>query len=341
MDLILRPIDLALKETFQTAHSKRSVQRSLIIELKDGEISGFGEATENTFFGSSREHIIKGIEKVRSVVQESVWDSPEDLHKLLYPYLKNNSFSLCALDQAAYDLYGKKNLIHTYSYLGNDITKTPLTDYTIGIDSIDQMVIKLKNTPWPIYKIKLGTPDDIEIIKELRKHTDSIFRIDANCGWSVEETIKNSALFKPLGVEFIEQPLPPEAWSEMKEVFSHSSLPIIADESCLMEEDVDKCQGHFHGVNIKLTKCGGITPAIRMIKNARSKSLKVMIGCMTESSVGISAIAQLLPLVDYADLDGSLLLANDPATGVQFTFGKASFPTIYGNGVSLKSEMIK
>jgi L-alanine-DL-glutamate epimerase-like enolase superfamily enzyme len=197
------------------------------------------------------------------------------------------------------------------------------------------MVSKMQELPWPIYKIKLGTKEDIAIVKELRKHTDAIFRIDANCGWDVEETINNAIELKKLGVEFLEQPMKADDWEAHKEVFKHSVLPVIADESCIIEEDVAKCFNHFHGVNVKLVKCGGLTPGKRMIEEAKKLGLKTMVGCMTESTVGISAIAHLLPQLDYVDMDGALLLAQDIATGVTIKKGVIHYSDLNGTGVTL------
>ena len=210
-----------------------------------------------------------------------------------------------------------------------------MTDYTIGIASIEKMVAKMQELPWPIYKIKLGTKEDIAIVTELRKHTNAIFRIDANCAWNVDETINNAIAFKKLGIEFIEQPMKADNWQAHKEVYKHSVLPIIADESCIIEEDVHKCHNHFHGVNVKLVKCGGLTPGKRMIEQAKKLGLKTMVGCMTESTVGISAIAHLLPQLDYVDMDGALLLAEDIATGVKITNGKITYSELNGTGVTL------
>jgi L-alanine-DL-glutamate epimerase-like enolase superfamily enzyme len=211
----------------------------------------------------------------------------------------------------------------------------PVSNYTIGIDTIEKMVQKLKDFPWPIYKIKLGTDEDVEIVRALRQHTDALFRVDANCAWTAEETIKYAVPLKKLGVEFIEQPLPADQLEEMKEVYKHSVLPLIADESCLAESDVARCHGRFHGINIKLTKCGGLTPARRMIAEAKQLGMKVMVGCMTESSVGISAIAQLTPLLDYVDMDGTMLIENDVATGVKVKPDGIEFSQENGTGASL------
>jgi L-alanine-DL-glutamate epimerase-like enolase superfamily enzyme len=215
----------------------------------------------------------------------------------------------------------------------------PQTDYTIGIDTIEKMVEKLKEKPWPIYKIKLGTDHDIEIMEQLRKHTDSVFRIDANAAWKAEEALEKINAFKDLGVEFIEQPLAKDDWEGMKFLFDKSPLPLIADEACVAESDVEKCYNHFHGINIKLTKCSGITPALRMIKRARELNMKVMVGSMNESTIGSAAIAHLMPQVDYVDADGPLLLEEDIATGLTYeNNGKIITSSAPGLGIRLISN---
>jgi L-alanine-DL-glutamate epimerase-like enolase superfamily enzyme len=162
--------------------------------------------------------------------------------------------------------------------------------------------------------------------------------VDANCGWSVAQTLEYAPHLQGLGVEFIEQPMPREALPDMKRLYAESPLPLIADESCISEGDVPICHGHFHGINIKLTKCGGITPARRMIAKARELGMQVMVGCMTESSVGISAIAHLTPLLDYVDMDGAMLLEDDIAQGVSLDFGKICFADRAGTGAILKNH---
>jgi L-alanine-DL-glutamate epimerase-like enolase superfamily enzyme len=231
--------------------------------------------------------------------------------------------------------YGKMKRRQLHELWNLDVSKNPLTDITIGIDTIENMVAKIKETPWPIYKIKLGTNKDIEIIEALRKHTDAVFRIDANAAWKADEALEKIKIFAGLGVEFIEQPLAKDDWEGMKHLFEHSPLPLIADESCVSEHDVIKCKGHFHGINIKLTKCSGITPALRMINQARELEMKVMVGCMNESSIGTAAIAQLLPLLDYVDMDGPLLLAEDVAKSVTFDYGKIVYGEGYGLGITI------
>jgi L-alanine-DL-glutamate epimerase-like enolase superfamily enzyme len=262
--------------------------------------------------------------------------TPEDTWQKLFETLGDHAFALCAIDQALHDLWGKLNGQPVYKMWGLSIDNVPASCFTIGIDSIDKMVSKLEEMPgWPIYKIKLGTTEDVQIIRALREHTDATFRVDANCGWKVNEALRNAEALKPLGVEFIEQPLKADNWTGHRQLFEESVLPILADETCIVESDVDRCVDHFHGVNIKLVKCGGLTPARRMISNAKAHNMKVMVGCMTESTVGISAIAQLLPLLDYVDMDGAALLAKDIASGVHLDRGVCNFSETAGTGVAL------
>ncbi|MFP4505718.1 MAG: dipeptide epimerase [Cyclobacteriaceae bacterium] len=350
MKVILHTFDLKIRDRFKIAHQERDSQETLIVELQDTDargntVSGFGETTANPYYGFTVEKMQAEIEALREHIENfsitdqseasSLAGKPEAFWQHLFPHLKQSSFTLCALDMAAYDLFGKKLGKPLYQIWDLDPKKAPASNYTIGIDTIEKMVQKMKAMPWPLYKIKLGTNEDIEIVKALRQHTDATFRVDANCAWGVDETIRNSEALKELGVEFIEQPLPGNDFEGMKEVYKRSALPLIADESCILETDVARCYGHFHGVNVKLTKCGGLTPALRMINEARKLNMKVMVGCMTESSVGISAIAHLAPLLDYVDMDGALLLAEDVATGVKVKPDGVDYAQENGTGARL------
>jgi len=339
MELYLHEVDLPLRHTFTISHGSTDVQRDLIVELREGPFRGYGEASSIPYYGVTIEAMRQSLESVRAAIENWQMGDPVELWQAVLPQLSDNRFALCALDQAAHDLWGKLRGQPVYRLWGLRTDHTPLSNYTIGIDSVDRMVAKMLEVPnWPVYKIKLGTPDDLKIIRELRRHTKSAFRIDANTGWTVDETIANSGELRQLGVEFIEQPLPAGDWDGMRRVHAKSVLPVIADESCIVEDDVDRCAGHFHGVNIKLTKCGGLTPARKMIARARELDLQVMVGCMTESTVGISAIAQLLPLLDYVDMDGAMLLARDVATGVRLEAGRAVYPDENGCGVRFLPE---
>ena len=342
MKLRLHAYDLPLRHTFTISRESITSQPSLIVELEHGGHRGYGETTANKYYGFTMESMAQALAAVESEVSAAadvLTQDPARFWDRLAPHLKDNAFALCALDQAANDLWGKLRGQKVHEAWGLSIDKIPASNYTLGIDKIDVMVAKLAEFPdWPIYKIKLGTERDIDIVRELRKHSSATFRVDANCGWTADQTIANAPLLKDLGVEFIEQPLPPDKWEDYRRVCSQSALPIIADESCIVESDVEKCAGLFHGINIKLVKCGGLTPARRMITRARQLGLKVMVGCMTESTVGISAIAQLLPLLDYVDMDGAVLLARDIADGAKVIRGICHYSAENGSGVTLLEE---
>ncbi len=335
MKVTLRTFDLQLKHTFTISRLSYNTQPTLIVELQSEGYSGFGEATANKYYNNTIDSMVNNIENIKPLIESFENESPEEFWNTIHLRLQNDLFALSALDIAYTDLYARKKEKKLYELWGYSIENNPKTDYTIGIDSIEKMVLKMKELPWPIYKIKLGTQEDIKIVTELRKHTNSIFRIDANCGWTVSETLNNAIALKKLGVEFLEQPLKADHWEGHKEVYNNSVLPIIADESCIKEEDVSKCHKHFHGVNIKLGKCGGLTPARRMISEAKKLRMKTMVGCMTESTIGISAIAHLLPELDFVDMDGTLLLSKDIATGVTITNGIISYSKLNGIGTSL------
>lgn len=335
MQVHLKKYTLPLKHTFSISRESHDFQDTMIASLTLNGQTGFGEATSNPYYKITVENMMGEIGAISKEIEKLEFTTPEVFHAFLVSKGLSN-FAICALDLAAHDLFGKLLGKPLYEIWGTSIENYPMTNYTIGIASIDVMLAKMQEMPWPIYKIKLGTADDVAIVRELRNHTNAIFRIDANCAWTAQETIFNAPLLKELGVEFLEQPLKADDWSGMEEVMHHSVLPVMADESCILESDVEKCALHFSGINIKLTKCGGLTPALRMIKKGKELGLKVMVGCMTESTVGISAIAQLLPQLDYVDMDGALLLKSDIARGVHIEpNGKVIFPKLAGTGVQL------
>ncbi len=335
MQLILRTYNLQLKHTFRISRQSFDHKKVLIVELKDGEYSGYGEASENPYYHQSVDDMILDLSNIKQQIESDSDKTPEIFWDKMFPLLKDNMFALCALDIAYHDLYARKKGKKLYELWNYKIEHNILSNFTIGIDSIENMILKMKETPWPIYKIKLGTKEDLAIIRALRQHTDAVFRIDANGSWDVEETLENAYELKKLGVEFLEQPLAADNADGIQYVFKHTALPIIADESCQLESDIDACYKKFHGVNIKLVKCGGLTPARRMLKRAKELKIQTMVGCMTESSIGISAIAHLVPSLDYVDMDGALLLRKDIATGVTIEKGKIIYADIKGTGALL------
>ena len=332
MQLDFYEFDMKLRYPFSISRHTYYSQQNIIVALQENGYTGYGEATINPYYNITTENLKSTLQTIDERLSTYSFSSPDQLYEDFIDLLPVNSFALGALNTASWDLYGKIKGLSVGDMIELTENTTPLTSYTLGIDTKQAMVEKINDFPWPVYKIKLGTPDDLELIKHIKKHTKSIIRVDANCAWSAEQTIAISEKLKQLEVEFIEQPLPAHDEGQLL-CFEKSSLPIFADESCCTEDDVDACHGKFHGINIKLLKCGGISPAIRMIKQARALGYKIMIGCMTETSVGISAAAHLLPYVDFADLDGPLLLSEDVATGVRYKDGKLMVSGASGLGI--------
>jgi L-alanine-DL-glutamate epimerase-like enolase superfamily enzyme len=279
--------------------------------------------------------MIEDIEKKKPMIEKFAFTTPDRYWHYLHHLIPNNPFLVCALDMATWDLFGKMRNQPLYKLWNTTWENIPVCDYTLGIDSIDKMIEKMQRKPWPVYKIKVGTDNDIATIEALRKHTDAAFRVDANAGWQLNEALEKIPVLKELGVELVEQPLAKEAWDDMKILYEQSPLPLLADESCVFENDVEKCVGHFHGINIKLVKCSGITPALRMIEKARQLNLKIMMGSMNECTVGSAAIAQFLPQLDYVDMDGPLLLKEDIATGLTYNNGIVTVADEPGLGIRL------
>ena len=334
MKIIIHEYELLLKHPFTISRNTTTAQPTLIVELQQDGVSGYGEAIANNYYDSPIDKMRTRLEGMQSVLDGEMFRDTGSFWDLCAAHLADASFVLSALDCAAHDLWGRLEGAPVHRLWGLDPADAAPSSFTIGIAEVDKMVAKLAEMPgWPVYKIKLGTTHDVEIIQALREQTDAVFRIDANCGWATGEATALSAEMARHGVEFIEQPLLPDAREAQARLYRDSALPLIADENCVGEADVPRCVDHFHGINIKLCKCGGLTPARRMIAAARDHGLKVMVGCMAESSVGISAGAQLTPLIDYADLDGALLLAEDAADGIQIENGQVRLLNEPGLGI--------
>lgn len=326
--------NLPFEYPFTISHGRtKTHQPSLVVVLEMGAFTGVGEAPAIVYYNITVDQMIDDLESKRSLVEKFAFTEPERYWHYLHHVFPDNPFLVCALDMAAWDLYGKMKEKPLFELWNTPWKNTPVTDYTIGIDTIDKMVAKMQAKPWPVYKIKLGTTEDIQIVSSLRKYTSAKLRIDANAGWTTQEALEKIPQLKALGVEMIEQPLAKEDWEGMKVLYEKSDLPLFADESCVFEKDVEKCHQYFHGINIKLTKCSGITPAIRMIQKARELGMQVMMGSMNESTIGSAAIANFLPQLDHVDMDGPLLLAQDIASGIEFDFGEVSLSGRPGLGI--------
>ena len=326
---------LKFRDPFTISKGTKTHQPTLLVSLSLGKWTGYGEAPAITYYNISVEQMIADLEQKRMAVEKFAFTDPERYWHYLHHLFPQNPFLVCALDMAGWDLFGKMRGVSLQKLFNGQTDKSPLTDYTIGIDSQENMLEKMFAKPWPIYKIKVGTADDLPRLKAIRAHTQSTLRVDANAAWSLETALQLLPALKEIGVELVEQPLAKEDWEGMSILYKQSPLPLIADESCVGLSDVPRCADLFHGINIKLTKCSGLTPARQMIEKARNLKLKIMLGSMNESSVGTAALAHLLPFVDYADLDGPLLLDEDLATGIQFDNGRVIVSANAGLGVEL------
>jgi L-Ala-D/L-Glu epimerase len=327
--------NLPFKYPFTTARGTKTHQPTLVVELDYMGIKGYGEAPAIAYYNVTVESMMAELDSKKTVIEKYALQEPDRFWHFLHHLFPTNNFLVCALDIACWDLYGKmrnKSLTQLWNLIPNT---TILTDYTIGMDTIEKMVEKMKANPWPIYKVKMGWENDIDMIKALRQETDKPIRVDVNSGWTVEEALIKIPQLNELGIEFVEEPIERFNFDGMAIVKAASSLPLFADETCVKETDVDKCANYYDGINIKLTKCGGLTPALRMISNARSKNLKIMVGCMNESSIGSAAMAHLRPLIDFIDMDGPLLLQEDLATGITYDYGKISIDDKPGLGITV------
>lgn len=326
--------ELPFKYPFTISNGRtKTHQPSLVVALSIGNFIGFGEAPAIAYYHITVQQMVADLEAKKQMVEKFALTDPERYWHYLHHLFPENPFLVCALDMAAWDLFGKMKGKKLYQLWNTQWENTPVTDYTIGIDNIDKMLFKMKEQPWPIYKVKLGTDQDIAIIQALRAATDAVIRVDANAGWTLEEAKEKIPQLAELGVEMIEQPLAKDNWEGMQQLYQESSLPLFADESCVFEQDVLRCANHFHGINIKLTKCSGLTPARRMIEKGRELGLKIMMGSMNESSIGAAAVANFLPQLDYVDMDGPLLLSQDMATGIRFDNGAITLEGQAGLGI--------
>jgi len=321
---------LQLNHPFKISRRATDAYREVISVEIDG---GIGETAPARFYGENVQTVASALETLSPKLEGNL-DEIQDVMEGIESILNGNYAAKSAIDMALHDRLGKKLGMPLYKLWGLNPQKTPCTSFTIGLDEPAVMEEKaLQADAYPILKVKLGTPRDIEIIRTLRNVTDKPIYVDANTAWEPKEAVEKIRQLAQYGVELIEQPTKPNDIAGLKCVREHSELPIIADESVKRASNIPSLAEAVDGINIKLVKCGGLLEALRMIHVARAHGLLVMIGCMIESSLGITAAAHLTPLVDYADLDGNLLISNDPYTGVTLDNGKLILPNRPGIGV--------
>jgi L-Ala-D/L-Glu epimerase len=337
MDLTFEPLDLKLRFPFTISRGTQLFAKNVRVELSDGEHTGIGEAAPSEHYGELHGTVIAFLTELRRQLEsENLPLFPISvLHDLMDGVAHLNPAAKAAIDIALYDLQGKRLGVPVYELLGLDPARTPRTSLTIGIDTPEVMAGKASEAAgFPILKVKVGTPYDSENLEAIREvRPDAIIRVDANEAWSPKEAIEHIEELSIFDLEFVEQPVAARDLEGLDLVRSSVALPILVDESCIVPEDVPVAAPYIDGIVIKLMKCGGIYPALQMIHLARAHHLKVMMGCMIESSVAITAAAHLSPLLDYADLDGNLLVEDDPFRGVLVEDGRLVLPNRSGLGL--------
>lgn len=339
MQLKSYSFDLQFEYPFTIAKGTKTHQPVLVVSLGLGpRFIGFGEATAISYYNVTVPAMQELLEAKRGMIERYALTDPMRFWHFLHHLIPGQDFLISALDIAGWDLFAQMRRMPLYRLLGLNFTKIPTTDYTLGIDTPENMVAKMAAHPWPVYKIKIGKPEDIDLIRALRTHTAAPFRVDANESLHFEDAKRLLPELQALGVSMLEQPLAKGEWDAMKELKQESPIPLFADESCVGEADVAKCVGSFHGINIKLSKCGGITPALRMIEEAKMTGLKVMVGSMNESTIGASAVVHLAPLLDELDVDGPLLLKENIASGLQYENGTVKITGADGLGIRFWGE---
>lgn len=327
--------DLPFEYPFAIAKGVKTHQPTLIVSLGLGRMRGYGEATAIGYYNVDIPEMIVLLEKNRNVIERYALTSPDRFWHFLHHLLPEHNFLIGALDTAGWDLWSQLNRRPLYAMVGLQWKNIPLTDYTIGLSTADEIRERVKAKPYPIYKLKVGSEDDLSALEALRKATDSIIRVDANEGWTIDQARTILPYLEQWKVELIEQPLNRNDIDGIKTLKQLTDIPIIADEACREEKDVAQCLELYDGINIKLSKCGGITPALNMIRAAKKAGKKIMLGGMCESTVGATALASLLPLADYADIDGPLLLKENIGKGLIYNGAEISVPQFAGMGISL------
>jgi L-alanine-DL-glutamate epimerase-like enolase superfamily enzyme len=327
-------LKLRTKHPFIIARGGQSDHRTVWVRLTDAEgEEGWGEAAPSKFYGETVESVIAALEVYGTMLPTDPFNL-EDAERRWELKLRGNGSARAALSAALHDLVGKRLGVPLYRLWGLDPCLAPRSTFTIGLDTPDRIKAKVREAEqFPILKVKLGTDQDVEVLRAIREATNKEIRVDANCGWTVKRAIRMLPILDEFGVTVLEQPLPPHDHDGLAVISAQADIPVIADESCLTAVDIPPLVGKVDGINIKLAKCGGLREALRMIAVARAHGLMVMVGCMIESSLGITAAAHVTPLVDIVDLDGAALLADDPFIGAHIEGGQVTLPTGPGLGV--------
>lgn len=333
MKLSFKPYDLQMKHTFTIAGNSRTMTPAVLTEIEYDGITGYGEASMPPYLGETQASVIEFLKKVNL----EQFNSPFELDDILTyvdAIAENNTAAKASIDIALHDLTGKLMGQPWHRIWGLNPEKTPQTSYTIGMDTPEIVRQKTLEAPYEILKVKLGAATDKELIESIRSVSQKPIYVDANQGWKDKhQALDMIHWLKERGVVFIEQPMSKHKLDDIAWLTQQSPLPVVADESLQRLSDIKRLKGAFSGINIKLMKCTGMREAMKMVNLARAYDMKVMIGCMTETSCAISAAAQLSPACDWADLDGNVLISNDCFTGMKVNNGKIILNELPGIGV--------
>ena len=333
---------LRTRNQFVISRTAYNGHENVVVELvTDDGVSGLGEAAPNRYYSETPESVLAALAAMAPVLRDFDGWELEDVDAQLTASAPRDASARAAVSAAMHDILGKRLGAPVYRLFGLDPDRAPLSSFTIPITEPELLRARVEEArQYPILKIKLGTDRDLEIVRVVREAAPGKrLMVDANAAWEPEHAAEMAESLLALGVELLEQPVSREDIEGLAFVRERSPIPIIADESCATSADVPRLSGAVDGINIKLAKCGGIREAVRMVHVARAHGMTVMAGCMIESSLGISAIAQIAPLLDHADLDGPALLAEDPFSGVRMERGKLAFPTEPGLGVRANREL--
>jgi L-alanine-DL-glutamate epimerase-like enolase superfamily enzyme len=340
MKLACISLEMHPRRPFRISRGWRAEVRNVFVRIERDGIPGYGEAAPINYYQETWQSVMAGIECARDFLSTLDVQSVADIESAwveLWTLLAPSRAAQCAVDLALWDWLGRRLGVSS-SELAWNAPPHPVTTFcTIGLSDQDELVAKVEEArDFPRIKIKASSDADLDAVRYARAHSKALLAVDANCAWEGTDLLSLSRELAALGVAFIEQPLPPTRDAELSQ--ASARLPLMADESCVTEEDVERAAGRYSGCNIKLVKCGGITPALRMARRCRALNLQTMVGCMLESSALISAGAVVAQGADFADLDGAWLLSDDPFEGWAFDHGILRPPTSPGLGVAPRGK---
>jgi L-alanine-DL-glutamate epimerase-like enolase superfamily enzyme len=327
-------LELRTRHPFIIARGNQSDNRTVWVRLRDADgHEGWGEAAPSRYYGETPETVMEALDAYAAAMPSDPFDL-EETERRWELALHGNPSARAALSSALHDLVGKRLGLSVCRLWGLDPERAPRSSFTIGLDTAERLRLKVREAePYPILKVKVGTDRDLEVLRTIRDATDKEIRVDANGGWTLKQAIAMLPVLKEFGVTALEQPLPPTELRALAEITRRADIPVIADESCLVAADIPPLVGCVDGINIKLAKCGSLREALRMIAVARAHGMMVMVGCMIESSICITAAAHFTPLADLVDLDGAALLAEDPFVGATIDGGQVRLPDAPGLGL--------